>query len=230
MPSQHWRWPGLGASLPEAPPPRFEPRMEAVRQNRRRPPGAVPVHKEAAASSDLTGVAPQPAAAAPQPAAASQPASEAALCMHTGCAFLCTGLSLKHCCRKCAHHPGSHGPKCEKKLQPCGTEGCGYAVTGLTATHCCHRCRQNGSSSQSDEWGSHGPHCWRLSAAGSDGSKAAACASGAPAAVVAAPTQPASTMSPSSAQLEANRAAIAANAARIQALYAELENDLQKAM
>jgi hypothetical protein len=226
MASQHWRWPGLGAPLPEAPPPRFEPRMEAVRQGRRKPPGAAPIHREADASSNLTGaVQSQPTAVAALPASVAS-----GLCMHTGCAFLCTGVSSKHCCKKCERNPGSHGPKCERKLQPCSTEGCVYAVTGLTASHCCHRCRESGSGSQNDGWGSHGPHCWRLSAAGSDGSKAAAaaaaCAPGAPAAE---PSQSASAM-PSAAQLEANRAAIAANAARIQALYSELETDLQKAM
>ena len=158
--------------------------------------------------------------------------------MHTGCAFLCTGLSSKHCCRKCAHNPGSHGPKCEGKLLACSTEGCGYAVTGLTAAHCCHRCRDGGN--QSDAWGTHGPHCWRLSSTGSDGSVKscdAAALGAAPSQAASASAMDASAASASSQPsdedlraLEANQAAIAANAERIQALYDELESDLQKAM
>ena len=59
------------------------------------------------------------------------------LCAHSGCAFLCTGLSGKYCCRMCARSPGAHGPRCQKKMLPCLTPGCGFAVTGLAPAHCC---------------------------------------------------------------------------------------------
>lgn len=228
MASQHWRWPGVSAPLPAAPPPRFEPRMEAVRQSRRRNPGMATMRTQDEAPTEVTKASPETA----NPPVASSAAASEGLCMHTGCAFLCTGLSPRHCCRKCAHTPGLHGPKCEGKLLACKTEGCGYAVTGLTAAHCCRRCRDGGS--QTDAWGSHGPHCWRLSATG-----AKSCDDAAP---DAAPSQAASLMDASAASassqpsdedfraLEANQAAIAANAERIQALYDELESDLQKAM
>ena len=85
-------------------------------------------------------------------------------CSNSGCAFLCTGLAPKHCCKMCAKSPGSHGPKCQKKLLPCATPGCTYAVTGLTAKHCCKMCasfREHGD----DWWGpSHGAQCWCLPA------------------------------------------------------------------
>ena len=58
-------------------------------------------------------------------------------CSNSGCAFLCTGLTPKHCCRMCAKSPGAHGPKCQKRLLACSTPGCNYAVTGLTP-RCVH--------------------------------------------------------------------------------------------
>lgn len=82
-------------------------------------------------------------------------AERAKLCQHSGCAFLCTGLTPKYCCRLCAKSPGKHGPKCERKLLPCSTPGCTYAVTGLSATHCCKACAYGKP---------HGPNCWCLKA------------------------------------------------------------------
>ena len=90
--------------------------------------------------------------------------------------------------------------------------------------------RSSGQIAPIDQWGSHGPHCWRLSVTKSDGSGVASAA----AASDAVPPQPAISLNQGDEEdmraLEVNRAAIAANAAQIQALYDELEADLQKAM
>ena len=82
-------------------------------------------------------------------------AQRAKLCQHTGCAFLCTGIASKFCCKLCAKSPGKHGPKCEKKLLPCSSPGCTFAVTGVSDTHCCKMCAYGKG---------HGPNCWCLAA------------------------------------------------------------------
>lgn len=94
-------------------------------------------------------------------------AQRAKLCQHTGCAFLCTGLTPKYCCRLCAKSPGKHGPKCEKKLLPCSTPGCNFAVTGLNDTHCCKMCAYDKG---------HGPNCWCLAADEPDEEMQSSCA------------------------------------------------------
>jgi hypothetical protein len=83
-------------------------------------------------------------------------------CANSGCAFLCTGLTPKHCCRMCAKSPGAHGPKCQKKLLACSTPKCNYAVTGLTPKHCCKMCA--GSRDHGEDWWgpTHGAQCWCL--------------------------------------------------------------------
>ena len=32
-------------------------------------------------------------------------------CKNSGCAFLCTGITPKYCCKLCARTPGQHGPR-----------------------------------------------------------------------------------------------------------------------
>lgn len=83
-------------------------------------------------------------------------AERATLCKNSGCAYLCTGLTPKFCCRICAKSPGAHGPKCAKRMLPCSRPGCGYAVTGIAEKHCCKACALGRD---------HGPQCWCLSVA-----------------------------------------------------------------
>jgi hypothetical protein len=80
-------------------------------------------------------------------------AESAQLCANSGCAFLCTGLAPKHCCKRCARDPGAHGPKCERKLRLCSRPGCPYSVTGVSSIFCCKLCGSTGE---------HGPNCWCL--------------------------------------------------------------------
>jgi hypothetical protein len=86
-------------------------------------------------------------------------AERATLCAHSGCAFLCTGLTPKYCCRLCAKTPGTHGPKCQKKLLPCSTPGCTFAVTRLGEKYCCKMCQREKVAWTKE---SHGPQCWCL--------------------------------------------------------------------
>ena len=80
-------------------------------------------------------------------------AERVTLCKHSGCAFLCTGLAPKHCCRMCARSPGAHGPKCQRRMLPCATPCCEFAMTGITERHCCKACELGRD---------HGPQCWCL--------------------------------------------------------------------
>ena len=93
----------------------------------------------------------------------------------TGCDFAVTGVAKEHCCRKCARHPGRHGPRCLQRAAsqaeaPCLAEtstkavegeascvsgttckGCDFAVTGVAREHCCRKCESRP--------GKHGPRC-----------------------------------------------------------------------
>ena len=84
-------------------------------------------------------------------------AEKAKQCKNPNCAYLCTGLTPSHCCRKCAKTPNQHGPKCLKKLLACSSPGCTYAVTGVAASHCCKVCAKGGHGGEE-----HGPSCWLL--------------------------------------------------------------------
>lgn len=39
-----------------------------------------------------------------------------------GCSFAVTRSDRTHCCKRCARHPGRHGPKCEQRRAAAGTE------------------------------------------------------------------------------------------------------------
>ena len=228
MTSASWQWPGVGPELPPVPPRRFEPRMQAMSEARRAVPGTC-------ASKKRNAAAQAPAAESVTGAGSSEAEPEVSedyslsTCQHTGCAFLCTGLTPNHCCKKCAATPGMHGPKCKRQLLMCSTDGCNYAVTGLTALHCCRRCGSGTSNDAGDgAKDAHGPYCWRLPVAGG----ASESEGGAGDVAVSAPS--ASDAAPPSKEdlqrAEANRAAIAANAEQIKALYESLELDLNKSM
>ncbi len=79
----------------------------------------------------------------------------ARLCKNSGCAFLCTGVAPRYCCKKCGVSPGSHGPRCERRMLPCSSAGCEFAYTGLGDAEepfCCRMCARGQG---------HGPQCWQ---------------------------------------------------------------------
>ena len=213
MTDQDWRWPGIRAALPAAPRTRRDAHAGTETDQRRSVP-STRVTQSTRVTLD-TGYTPQSGAAAIEvPEYKAQRAAQQALCSNSGCAFVCTGLAVAHCCKRCERTAGSHGPKCEKRLRRCSTEGCVYAVTGLAPT-CCRLCAE--SARRRDTHREHGPLCWLLAVDGDarpEGTRATtAAASGEP------------DVAQHSARLcalveayERNQAAIVANAMQIQAL------------